>query len=102
MLCSFNTVKRNACNISLYVEIRASAQSWKGEQKKKKKIANNRNLNLLAEVALGFRNYFAILQFDDRISLEIRLMLIRNLIKTDEIYLTVTKIRLIRSNVKRQ
>lgn len=70
--------------------------------KKKKKIANNRNLNLLAEVALGFRNYFAILQFDDRISLEIRLMLIRNLIKTDEIYLTVTKIRLIRSNVKRQ
>lgn len=100
MLCSFNTVKRNACNISLYVEIRASAQSWKGEQKKK--IANNRNLNLLAEVALGFRNYFAILQFDDRISLEIRLMLIRNLIKTDEIYLIVTKIRLIRSSVKRQ
>lgn len=68
----------------------------------RKKIANNRNLNLLAEVALGFRNYFAILQFDDRISLEIRLMLIRNLIKTDEIYLAVTKIRLIRSNMKRQ
>lgn len=56
--CSFDSVKRNTCNISLYVEIRAGSRI-----KKKKGEGQNGEPKPGFCPAFSFRNYFAIVNF---------------------------------------